>query len=222
MMMKKVLLAGMLAVGLTATSAQAALWFENFENGLTGWNLWTERGTNTSQAIDENPVLGDIQPFSGANETMAQVSGNNFNGGIWTVVSGLPTGEPLMIDGFWRTLTWPGSNAWAEVIVVEGNNPPVDGVDLTGPLIYKTDSWDNPGGSNGQISTSPLNNLGGAPGTGAFSTASGTVTVVLKVGNVSGTTAVAFDDVSIVPEPSAALLLAMPGLALLRRRRRLA
>lgn len=224
--MRKIALVGVLAV-IFATSAQANFvlgpngYYENFEDGLTGWSLWTERGTNTSAAALEDPDLGDpATTMDDPNDTMAIVGGNAFNGGIYTTISGLPTGTPLTIDGWWRPLNWPANNGWAEVIVIPDSTPPPpqDGSDynVAGNLEYKTDSFNGAGPGSGDSTT-----FSGAEVTddGSFTTTTGTITVILKVGNGSGLTDVAFDDVLVTPEPTAALLLALPGLALLRRRR---
>ena len=111
-------------------------------------------------------------------------------------------------------------NAWAEVIIVEGNNPPTDGVDLQGPLIYKNDTFGGGPTWDGQISTDPNNNQGAAPGTGMFATASGTITLVLKTGNGSGASGSYFDDVSITPEPASLAMLGLGAAPLVLRRRR--
>jgi hypothetical protein len=220
--MKKVALLGVLAVAVFATTAQGALWYENFEDGLNGWSIWTERGSATSAAVDETPDLGDPPntPLDLPNDVMAKVGGNSYNGGIYTTVSGLPNGIPLKIDGWWRIVSgFGGNSSWAEVIVIPDSTPPPpqDGSDynVAANLEYKTDDFDPAGPGEGTFSgTAEVTNDGWF---GPLST--GTVTVILKVGNGSGLTEVAFDDIIITPEPSSALLLGLPALALLRRRR---
>lgn len=203
-----------LAVCVGTANAQYQ-WFENFEDGLAGWNVWTERGTAQSAAEAEPPTLGDIQPWSGANETVAHVGGENYNGGIWQVIT-LPLGAGTYeIDGFWRSHPTVPSNQWGEVIIREGNAPPVNGSDVAGPLYYKNDTWTTSGGWSGLISaTAPVANVP------SFTTASGTITLILKSGNVPNSTAsVDFDDIWITPEPASLGLFAIGGLVLVRRRR---
>ncbi len=207
----------LVAVVVAPASAQYQ-YFENFEDGLAGWSLWVERGTSLIAAEAESPVLGNIVPESGGNQTVAHVGGNNFNGGIWTVIT-LPLGAgTYAIDGFWRSHPTVANNQWGEVIVKEGNSPPTNGSDTTGPLIYKNDTFATPGGWTGQISlTDPVQ--GGNPA--SITTASGTITLILKSGNTGSSNAsVDFDDVWITPEPTSLALLGLAGLPLLRRRRR--
>lgn len=216
--MRNIALIGLLTFVIASAASASPVWYENFEDGLAGWSMWTERGTNTSAAISEVPDLGDPgSTLDNPNDLMAKVGGTGFNGGIYTTVSGLPTNTTLTIDGFWRTLTWPNNNAWAEVIVIPDDTPPppVNGSDynVAANLEYKIDSWAQQGTIDGTFSgTAAVKN------DGDFTTTTGTVTVILKVGNGSGLSEVAFDDVQITPEP-ASLALLLLGLPMLRRRR---
>lgn len=220
--MRKVTLLGVLAVVALAASAQGALYYENFEDGLAGWSIWTERGTNTSAAVSEDPDVGDPNEpvLDNPNATMALVGGNSFNGGIYTTVSGLPTNTPLEIDGWWKPTSWPANNAWAEVIVIADDPPPPpqNGSDynVAANLEYKTDSFNAGGLGAGGIGRMSL--TAEVTNDGTFTTTTGQITIILKVGNGSGTTTCAFDDIIITPEPTAALLLGLPMLFLRRRR----
>lgn len=213
--------------GLLSTLAASAnaqyQWFENFEAYVgTGnpspWQLWTERGTNQSSTtnVNEEPDLGNVAGWSGINRNFAYVGGSGFNGGIYQVIN-LPLGAgTYTIDGYWRSSNVTAQNAWAEVIVVEGNNPPTNGQDLTAPLHYKNDTFGGGPTWDGLISS--YVQQGGALG-GTFTTASGIITLVLKSGNGSGSSGTYFDDIYITPEPTSLALLALGGLAFLRRRR---
>ncbi len=214
--MRRFALVCSLVLVAAATASASYQWFENFEDGLAGWNIWTERGASLSAPVLENPpaVLGDIQPWSGDNEQCARVNGDFFNGGIWQVIT-LPLGAgTYTIDGFWRSYNTSPGNNWAEVIVKEGVNPPINGQDMGGPLLaYKNDTWATSGGWNGQMSlTAPVAN------NGTFTTA-GTITLILKTGNIGGTGGADFDDIWITPEPASLGLFGLASLLLVRRRR---
>lgn len=206
-----------LVAAVTSQASAQYQWYENFENGTNGWNVWTQRGTSqaTIGTEAESPVLGNEPGWSGANAKVAHVGGSGYNGGIWKVVT-LPLGPgTYRIDGYWRTHQASTNNQWGEVIVMEGAVNLLNSSDYTAPLKYKNDTFGGRTGWNGKISaTSPVTNVPN------FTTASGTVTILLKSGNGSGTTSVDFDDISITPEPATAALLALAGLPLLRRRRR--
>lgn len=216
--MRKVALMGLLVMAITAAASASPVWYENFEDGLAGWSLWTERGTNTSAAISEVPDLGDPNTtLDNPNDLMARVSGDGFNGGIYTTVTGLPTNQTLTIDGYWRTLVWPNNAVWVEIIVIPDSSPPppAPGQDynVAANLEYKIDSWAQQGSIDGTFSgTAAVKN------DGVFSTTTGTVTVILKTGNIGGNSQVAIDDVQITPEPASFALLLL-GLPMLRRRR---
>lgn len=164
-----------------AAPAQAYLFFENFENGQNGWVKWVDRSnSDVSGLVSEPPTLGNIVPESGANNTVLRIGGANFNGGYYKVINGLPAGTTLTIDGYWRHSTvFQTDKDWEGVQVIEGAIRYNAGDDITGNLEYKNDSFSGhpnfPVG--GQISTlAPVTN------DGDFTTASGTVTIVLKYG----------------------------------------
>jgi hypothetical protein len=207
-----------LLLALTAPAQAAYLWFENFEDGMAGWTKWEQRVTvSASGAVAEPPTLGDIQPQSGANAMVARTGGSNYNGGYFTVVSGLPTNTVLTIDGFFRhASTFQTNKDWEEVQVIEGALNYTPGSDITGNLEYKHDSY----GGRGNFGNSQLSVLCAVVNDGDFTTASGTVTVVIKYGNTTGSTQIwaEYDDLHITPEPATLLLLGLPALFLRRRR----
>jgi hypothetical protein len=219
--MRKVDLVCLLAVLVSASQASAGyLWFESFENGQNGWVQWVDRANSDAGGlVAEPPTLGAISPESGANATVLRVGGAGYNGGYYKVISGLPTNTPLRVDGFWRhSSTSQTNNDWEEVQVLEGaiSYTPGDDINYPSNLEYKNDNFSGhpnfPVG--GQIST-----LAPVANDGNFQTASGTVTVVLKYGNNTGSTQMwcEFDDVYITPEPASLALLGLPMLLIRRR-----
>jgi hypothetical protein len=232
---------GCLAAMAVPASAQYQ-YFENFETSLAGWSSWTQRGTAGSTLTGESPTLGNIPPYSDINDAMAYVggpgSGANFNGGIYKTIT-LPLGPgTYKIDGFVRSKDAAINTMWTELQMWEGtfvlNNandydPPNQGHQngsiADGELLYKTDSftapYNNSSGWSGQISS--VDNNGATPaGVRSFTTTTGTITLLLKTGNVGGLGSSYWDDINITPEPSTLLLLTLPSIALMRGRRRVA
>ncbi|MEX2186595.1 MAG: PEP-CTERM sorting domain-containing protein [Pirellulales bacterium] len=214
--MRSVLAALAVVISLGGSALGELLVNGLFLDGLTGWTQWTQRndGGNFTVAVN-NGVL--------------EQRGDSYNGGIYQVVA-VPANVPLTIDGAWQSNPTVASEQWAEVIVVEGNNPPVDGQDVTGPLIFKNDTFGGDvGGWFGAFAgSSPVANdpFGGPLGAGS---PSGFVTVILKSGSINPGTlnGVDFFGVAlnaVVPEPSSVALLAAAGAAfapiVLRRRLR--
>ncbi len=194
------------ALACTATAFGQYQWTEDFSTGIGSWTQWTERGTAQNAA----------------EAGWAHVGGDNFNGGIYKTIA-LPLGAgTYTIDGLWKTHGTSADSFWAEVLMYEGvktlnngadYNPGQNGTIADGETLYKNDTWTTKNGWNGQISaTAPVFN---SP---SFTTTTGTITLVLKTGNTGGTGAADFDDMSITPEPAAALLLGLPLLFVRRRR----
>jgi hypothetical protein len=182
------------ALALLASAARAELLVNgDFTAGLTGWTIWTQRNDGGNFSIN-------------AGSGVLEQRGNSYNGGVYQVVA-VPPNVPLTLSGGWISNPTVASEQWAEVIVVEGNSPPVDGADVLGPLIYKNDTFGGaPGGWSGDFaSTSPVANdpFGGPLGAGS---PSGFVTVILKSGSINAATlnGVDYGGVSltaVVPEP---------------------
>jgi hypothetical protein len=198
---------------LSCGSAQAELLVNgDFSSGLTGWTTWVQRndGGNFSVAV---------------NNGFLEQRGNSYNGGIYQVVA-VPSNVPLILTGGWQSNPTVASEQWAEVIVVEGNSPPVDGADVLGPLIFKNDTFGgNPLGWSGDFAfTSSVVNdpLGGPLGAGS---PSGFVTVILKSGSINpgtlnGADFVAVSLTAVVPEPATWMLAISGAVAALAWRRR--
>lgn len=190
------------ALSLLGSGAQAELLVNgDFTAGLTGWTIWTQRNDGGNFTVT-------------ANGGLLEQRGSSYNGGVYQVVV-VPPNVPLTLTGGWISNPTVASEQWAEVIVVEGNNPPVDGADVLGPLIYKNDTFGGaPAGWAGDFaSTSPVANdpFGGPLGAGS---PSGFVTVILKSGSINGGTlnGVDFGGLSltaVVPEPGTFAIVGM-------------
>ena len=131
------LLSGLVAL-LLGTSAQGgstpALLVADFEQGLQGWNQWVAQGVGEISPAPEVPPLG-----TGAmqNNTLVAINGfsPDFVGGIWTIVPA-PVGQPLQLDGFWRTAPSGANMVSAIVYDFNGLNAPQFGVNVPEPPAY--------------------------------------------------------------------------------------
>ena len=150
--------------------------FSEGPTGLTGWSTWTERGTLLPSVVN-----GQLH-----------LSGTSHNGGVYQTFSTGGAGKAIQIDGFWAS----GPNApiqWAEVLIINGSEVPVNGRDLKADgsrvlLIYKNDSGSWSG---------PMRGATTIPSPGAFIAASDIATIVLKTGTVLGKTSGAiWDDIA--------------------------
>jgi hypothetical protein len=153
----------------------------DFSQGLTGWATWRERG-ELNPTVDGGGRL--------------QLSAVGHNGGVYQTFSTGGAGSEITIDGLWASSPTAPQAHWAEVLVINGPRIPVDGQDLSAGqsdvvLVYKNDTWATPAGWSGDMrSTSPVQ------ATGSFMAAADTATIVLKSGNLPGTSSgTLFDDI---------------------------
>jgi len=157
-----------------ATPAQSSNLIANgdFSNGLNGWSQWTERG---SISFADNAGRGHI-------------TGNNINGGLWQQFDTGGVSTVVDIAGWWESNPTTANNQWAEVLVINGSRTPTNGQDINDgqsdvEMIYKNDTWATPGGWSGNMDvTSPVANIG------TFTADDTVATIILKMGNVGGST----------------------------------
>lgn len=219
------LLAGVLVTaGLAATAQANFITNGDFSNGLTGWSTWVQRDDYagvTGQFLIDVPAAQELR-----------LRGYSYNGGVYQVVP-VPIGVPLTIDGVWRTVGAVADAQWAELVIYEGNTPPIAGTDtLAGRVIFKNSTFasDTGGRTTGWgvseafeplSSATVVNRPTRAPlGTGSTT---GFVTVILKAGSihagVNTNKVVRWDNIVLTPEPASLMLLGLGCLAVARRRR---
>ena len=143
-----------------------------FDTSLNGWTVWTERNA----AGDFSALVVDGQLRS---------TGSNYNGGVWQQFATGGPGRTIDIAGFWQSSPTVANYQWAEVRIINGPRTPINGQDEGAQgdsvLIYKNDTWATPGGWSGTMSaTAPVANLG------RFTSAADLATIVLKSGNLGG------------------------------------
>ncbi len=166
----------------------------DFSNGLTGWSVWTERGS-----LNETASGGVLQ-----------VSSTDHNGGIYQQFSTGGIGTAIDISGWWASNPTVASYQWAEVLVINGSRTPVNGQDINDgqsdvEMIYKNDTWTSTGGWSGNMDqTAPVVN------NGSFIAADTVATIILKSGNAQGlNSGTQFDDILVeegTPPPPAIAL----------------
>ncbi len=152
----------------------------DFSNGLTGWSVWTERGS-----LNQQVVGGQLQ-----------LQGVNHNGGMWQQFSTGGVGTDIDLTGFWASNPTVANSQWAEVLIINGTRTPTNGQDVnTGQsdvdMIYKNDTWASTGGWSGNMNqTAPVANVG------SFTADASVATIILKSGNINGPlTGTKFDNV---------------------------
>jgi PKD repeat protein len=150
-----------------------------FAQGLTGWRAWRERGTLT-------PVVNAAGRL--------HLTGTGVNGGVYQQFGTGGAGRTITIDGWWASSPTVAQGQWAEVLVINGSASPVDGQDVNGSqagvvLVYKAETWTQPGGWSGDMRQTAVRVVG------SFVSAGSVATIVLKTGSGTATTGTLFDDV---------------------------
>jgi len=203
---------------LAVDNASAQLFNGDFSqgvDGLDGWTMWTQR--------DDGNIDFTVEVVGG----VAQMRGDSFNGGLYQVVN-VPTNAPIQVFGNWASNPTVTNDQWAEVILVDGDisDSLNGGADITGPLLYKSDTFEGRGAWDGTFATASnaLNNPMIEPALSGSQI--GMVTLVLKSGSggpgsLNGTD---YSNIALtVPEPSTWLLIGLGSIGLLpliRRRLR--
>ncbi len=144
-----------------------------FDTNLTGWTAWTER--NTAGDFSASVASGQLR-----------TTGSNYNGGVWQQFATGGAGRVIDVTGFWQSNPTVAEYQWAEVRIINGPRTPVNGQDEGAQpdsvLVYKNDTWGTPGGWNGTMSaTAPVASVS------RFTSAGNLATIVLKSGNLGGT-----------------------------------
>jgi hypothetical protein len=171
----------------------------SFTADLAGWTPWVVHDTG-----------GDHAAIVDAGELT--IGGSHSNGGVYQQFDVQP-GTVVNIMGRWRSDPAPPPGMWAEVLVINGDRLPTDGVDevdgVNGAiLLFRNDTFDGRGAWNGPIGrNAPVKHQV------SFVAASTTATLVLRTGNNGpGTpTSVTFDDLSVHCVPPAGTIAAPPA-----------
>ncbi|GMU24419.1 MAG: hypothetical protein AMXMBFR13_44930 [Phycisphaerae bacterium] len=182
-------------VGASQGGASCGIANGAFSDGLTGWSNWTQNGS----------------PSISVNAGELTISGNNFNGGVYQQFGTGGAGKVVTITGAWRSTPTLSNTMWAEVLVINGNRTPVNGVDETDGnnntlLLFKNDTFNGRGAWDGALAkNAPVKN------TVSFVATGPTATLILKTGNTgAGTTGVKFDNLEVRCIPAPATLNSLP------------
>jgi hypothetical protein len=205
--MKKIALIGLLAVVAITSSAVAQNLVVNgdFSNGENGWTRW-------------RAPWGGGETYNTANGTGDLVDNTGDASYGWFQVIPVPASEIVTLDAQWMGDI--GGAGWAEVMLWseattggEGNRADTG---AAADIAFKKDSWGQntpPTAWSWQAaSLSPANG-----GNAGVVHSLGYVVVAVKSGGFHPGT-LSFDNITLTPEPAAALLL-LAGLPMLRRRR---
>ncbi len=183
----------MAALGLMVAPASAMLINGDFEAGTTGWG-----GNVELNSTIHNPGASP----NGGNYGSAQAGGQNVDRTITQTVTGLTPFATYALDGYWA------SNSAGTIGTAK--------VTLTGDT---ADSDTVAYGNTAGFGWTPHNTLS------AKASAAGELAIVYRVttdGNWSNGAAIHVDGVTLTPEPGSLAILALAGLPMLRRRRRMA
>lgn len=160
----------------------------DFSSGLSGWSVWVERGA-LNQGVN--------------GESQAHILSGNHNGGLYQSFDTGGPGRRITIDGSWGSQPTQADYQWAEILVINGPDLPAQGQDVVAGrtvgqspviLIYKNDTFRSKSGWSGA-----MNQTAAVVDVGAFTSAGGVATLILKSGNmgtgtVSGTV---FDQIEV-------------------------
>lgn len=185
---------------LTVPGGSCSVANGDFSAGLAGWTPWIQHDDNAdfSAAV----VGGELG-----------VSGSDCNGGVYQQIDTAGPGTVVDVIGRWRSDPTLANAMWAEVLVINADRVPVNGVDETdgvndAVLLYRNDTFGGRGAWNGVMpQTAPVKYQV------SFVAAGYKATIVLKAGNTgpSTPTGVFFDDLQVRCVPAPATLAALPS-----------
>ena len=173
--------------GASSTTSGVSAWFDDvslvefqpgngaiangdFSNGSTGWTPWKSRDNNN-----------DFSALATAGELA--VSGSDINGGVYQQIDTGGPGAVVNVIGHWRSSPTLANAMYAEVLVINADRVPVDGVDETdgvnnAVLLYRNDTFGGRGAWDGPLAkTAPVKEQVSFVATGAKAT------LILKAGN---------------------------------------
>ncbi|HQE30168.1 MAG TPA: PQQ-dependent sugar dehydrogenase [Phycisphaerae bacterium] len=171
----------------------------DFADGLNGWTVWIQRDGQSDFA-----ATVDTGRLS--------VAGSDINGGAYQQFDVTP-GWVVTVTGYWHSAPAVPDAMWAEVLVINADRTPVDGVDETGGvndaiLLYKNDTFAGRPAWDGPIPrTSPVQYQI------SFTATASKATLVLKTGNVGPNTftGVLFDNLEVRAVPPPATMSDLPA-----------
>ncbi len=158
----------------------------DFSQGIAGWSIWQERGVTRVDVAD-----GQLHLFGGDGGIDMNVGAN---GGVYQIVEVTP-GVPYQVEGYWQSAPTAPNAHWAEVLVLDGAVPMND-VDVTTGLLWKSDRFGGRGPWDGSFSAA--SNESGTDG--VFTPTSDSISLVLKAGNLDfgGLQGTRFDDIQLL------------------------
>lgn len=203
-----------LKAGACCGTTQASVWFDdislveneggngggggksftngNFDNGMDGWTPWAQN--NGGGTFSASVVSGEMA-----------INGQNYNGGVYQQFNTGGAGTVVNLLGDWRSTPTQSNAMWGEVLVINADRVPANGVDETNGannaiLLFKNDTFNGRGAWNGPMGKN-------APVTHkvSFVAAGSKATIILKAGSNTGSaTGVNFDNLKMhcVPQPA--------------------
>lgn len=170
----------------------------DFTQGLDHWAVWVDRDGQ-----------GDFSAAS-VSERLS-ITGSDINGGVYQQFDVTP-GSVVTVTGYWQSSPTLSDAMWAEVLVINADRVPANGVDETDGvngtiLLYKNDTF---AGRNAWDGSIPRN----APVKYqvSFTTAASQATLILKTGNTGPhtPTGTLFDNIEVLAVPAAATIQDLP------------